>query len=97
MSRAKISDRPACMTEQEHAAWLEAARELKARAGNGRRHKNVGVRPCQDCTQEFYRAMRAADTCDGVPGRYSEMDEDEKARYDAMVVLRRKKRRWAAA
>lgn len=96
MSRARISDRPACMTPKEHAEWLQAAFEVKARSGTGRRYTNIGIRPCQDCTPEFYRAMRDADTCDGVPGRYSELDEDGRARYNAMVVLRRKRRRQVA-
>jgi hypothetical protein len=96
MSRARISDRPPCFTEKEHAEWLEAAREVKARAGSRRRFQNVGVRPCQDCTTEYHRAMLAIDKCDGVPGRYSEMDELARRRYDAMVVLRRKRRRQAA-
>lgn len=52
--------RPACMSEDEHAAWLDANESVMAT-------RSKASSPCVDCTPAFAAEMRLIDSCDGEP------------------------------
>lgn len=93
---ATVVYKPACMSQREMDEWLEAAYEVKARSGSGRRYTDLGITPCRDCTRSFANEMRAEGRCDGVPGPKSEMTEFE-LRAENAAACRRWRARNAAA
>jgi hypothetical protein len=53
--------KPLCMDDTEYDLWQAANRSITAASVRA-------TRPCSDCPLAFYEEMRAAGTCDGVPG-----------------------------
>jgi len=80
--RARI-EKMDCMTDGEWAMWLAAARE----SGRG---GALGIRPCHDCTRDFAAKMQAQERCNGVPGRWRDMNAAEHRRHNMLLMQRRR-------